>query len=49
MYFPESIECPECGFHTHELVKAMSDPRYERDPAYRAAIQEKLQRSDVNF
>ena len=32
-----------------ELVKAMSDPRYERDPAYRADIQEKLQRSDVNF
>ena len=24
MYFPESKECPECGFHTHELVKAMS-------------------------
>ncbi len=20
MYFPELIECPECGFHTHELV-----------------------------
>jgi hypothetical protein len=19
MYFPELIECPECGFHTHEL------------------------------
>ena len=32
-----------------ELVKAMSDPRYERDPAYRADIQEKLQRSEVNF
>ena len=32
-----------------ELVKAMSDPRYERDPAYRADIQEKLKRSEVNF
>jgi hypothetical protein len=24
MYFPELIECPECGFHTHELVLATS-------------------------
>ena len=32
-----------------ELVKAMSDPRYERDPAYRIDIQEKLKRSEVNF
>ena len=32
-----------------ELVKAMSDPRYERDPAYRTDIQEKLKRSEVNF
>ena len=32
-----------------ELVQAMGDPRYERDPAYRADIQEKLKRSDVNF
>ena len=22
MYFVESIECPECGFHTNELSKA---------------------------
>lgn len=32
-----------------EVVKAMSDPRYERDPAYRMDIQEKLERSDVKF
>tara|TARA_R100000008_G_scaffold84523_1_gene72137 strand:- start:52 stop:816 length:765 start_codon:yes stop_codon:yes gene_type:complete len=32
-----------------ELVKAMSDPRYDRDPAYRRDIQEKLERSEVNF
>ena len=24
MYFPELIECPECGFHTHELMRATS-------------------------
>jgi len=24
MYFPDLIECPECGFHTHELTQAMS-------------------------
>ena len=32
-----------------ELVKAMSDPRYERDPAYRADVTAKLERSNVNF
>ena len=32
-----------------EVVKAMSDPRYERDPAYRQDIMEKLERSNVNF
>ena len=32
-----------------EVVKAMGDPRYENDPAYRQDIMEKLQRSDVNF
>ena len=32
-----------------EVVKAMSDPRYERDPAYRQDIMKKLERSDVNF
>ncbi len=32
-----------------EVVRAMGDPRYEQDPAYRQDIMEKLQRSDVNF
>ena len=32
-----------------ELVNAMSDPRYENDPAYRQDIIEKLDRSDMNF
>ena len=32
-----------------EVVAAMGDPRYERDPAYRQDIMEKLSRSDVNF
>ena len=32
-----------------ELVQAMADPRYDQDPAYRRDIQEKLERSDVNF
>tara|TARA_R100001443_G_C3334466_1_gene173075 strand:- start:182 stop:949 length:768 start_codon:yes stop_codon:yes gene_type:complete len=32
-----------------EVVEAMSDPRYERDPAYRNAIVEKLERSEDFF
>ena len=32
-----------------ELVAAMSDPRYENDPAYRQDVMEKLDRSDLNF
>ena len=32
-----------------EMVEAMSDPRYNDDPAYREAIMEKLSRSDINF
>ena len=32
-----------------ELVAAMGDPRYENEPAYRADIIAKLDRSDVNF
>ena len=32
-----------------ELVEAMSDPRYDRDPAYRQDVIEKLDRSDLNF
>jgi len=32
-----------------EVVKAMSDSRYENDPAYRQDIMQKLERSDINF
>ena len=32
-----------------EVVDAMSDPRYDRDPAYRQDIFNKLERSDLNF
>jgi len=32
-----------------ELVQAMSDPRYDNDPAYRSDILNKLDRSDLNF
>ena len=32
-----------------EVVKAMSDPRYDNDPAYRADVMKKLEQSDINF
>ena len=32
-----------------QLVAAMSDPRYDNDPAYRADVVEKLNRSDLDF
>ena len=32
-----------------QLVAAMSDPRYDNDPAYRADVIEKLNRSDLQF
>jgi hypothetical protein len=32
-----------------EVVRAMSDPRYDNDPAYRQDVYEKLERSNVNF
>ena len=32
-----------------ELVAAMSDPRYDRDPAYRQEVMQKLENSDVQF
>ena len=32
-----------------ELVSAMSDPRYDNDPAYRADVISKLDQSDLNF
>lgn len=32
-----------------ELVQAMSDPRYDNDPAYRADVMAKLENSDIAF
>ena len=32
-----------------QLVAAMSDPRYDNDPAYRQEVIQKLERSDVSF
>jgi len=32
-----------------ELVAAMSDPRYDRDPAYRKDLMRRLENSDVSF
>ena len=32
-----------------ELVQAMSDPRYDRDPAYRQDVISKLERSNISF
>ena len=32
-----------------EVVRAMSDPRYDDDPAYRQDLIAKLDRSDVQF
>lgn len=32
-----------------EVVRAMSDERYDKDPAYRAAVAQKLERSNLDF
>ena len=32
-----------------QLIEAMSDKRYDRDPAYRKAVIDKLDRSDIEF
>jgi hypothetical protein len=38
------------GFQSQaQLVEAMSDPRYDRDPAYRRSVLDKLANSDVEF
>ena len=38
------------GFRSQaELVEAMGDPRYDRDPAYRADVMRKLEKSNVQF
>ena len=38
-----------CSVARLNWLRAMSDPRYDSDPAYRADVIEKLERSDVNF
>ena len=38
------------GFRSQaEVVQAMNDPRYDRDPAYRQDIYDKLERSNLQF
>lgn len=38
------------GFKSQaEVVEAMQDPRYDRDPAYRQEVMTKLEQSNVNF
>ena len=38
------------GFRSQaEVVRAMGDPRYESDPAYRQDVYDKLERSQINF
>ena len=32
-----------------QVVEAMSDPKYDQDPAYRQDIMEKLDRSNLKF
>ena len=32
-----------------EVVEAMSDPKYDRDPAYRQDVFDKLNRSDIQY
>ena len=32
-----------------ELVAAMDDPRYEKDPAYRKDVEQRLENSNINF
>ena len=41
---------PSNGFRSQaEVVQAMSDPRYDTDPAYRQDVYDKLERSNVQF
>ena len=40
----------KAGFRSQaEMIEAMQDPRYDRDPAYRQEVMQKLKSSDVNF
>lgn len=40
----------DSGFRSQmELVQAMNDPRYDKDPAYRQQVMRKLESSDLQF
>jgi len=42
-------ESPDVFRSQAEVVQAMNDPKYDRDPAYRQDVFEKLSRSNVQF
>jgi len=46
-------KAPSTGGDTYksqaQVVEAMSDPKYDNDPAYRREVMKKLERSDVDF
>ena len=44
-----AMETPDVFRSQAEVVQAMNDPRYDRDPAYRNDVFEKLGRSNVQF
>ena len=46
----KAAKAENAGFESQaQLVEAMSDPRYDRDPAYRRSVLNKLANSDVEF
>ena len=46
----KSASQQDSGFRSQqELVQAMSDPRYDNDPAYRQDVMRKLENSELNF
>ena len=46
----KSSTSTKAGFRSQaEMIEAMQDPRYDRDPAYRQEIMQKLESSDVEF
>jgi hypothetical protein len=46
----KAAQAQDPGFRSQaEVVRAMSDPRYESDPAYRQDIFDKLERSNIQF
>ena len=46
----KAVKSEKPGFKSQAaLVAAMSDPKYDNDPAYRQEVMEKLARSDIDF